>query len=255
MTTLAKIEANRRNALLSTGPRTPAGKAVVAANATKHGIFARLPVVAGESPPDWDAHRAGVVASLAPVGLLEVNLAERAALLLWRLARLARYEAAVTTAAIEDAVLLPPDMDPADRALYPPAEREDRYLQSAEVNARVARRDHAEVRAAADLLRRLGEPAWPEPINRETAKALLDWAYGAAAVSPRRKFEPETYTDPGFHPASGPPGSGSGRCWRPRRCSRGRWITTPRRPASRRPSSGRTSRPSSTGGRPRWGAR
>jgi len=77
VTTLAKIEANQRNAELSTGPRT-----------VEHGIFVAVPVVPGECPRQWEVHRAGVVESLAPVGLLEVNLAERAALVLWRLQRL-----------------------------------------------------------------------------------------------------------------------------------------------------------------------
>ena len=101
MTTLAKIEANQRNSQLSTGPRTDAGKALVAQNATRHGIFSSVPVIPGECPDVWEAHRAGVVESLAPVGLLEVNLAERAALLLWRLQRLARYEAETVAAAME----------------------------------------------------------------------------------------------------------------------------------------------------------
>jgi hypothetical protein len=85
VTTLARIEANQRNGQLSTGPRTAEGKAIVARNATRHGILAAVPVIPGECPETWEAHRAGVVESLAPVGLLEVNLAERAALLLWRL--------------------------------------------------------------------------------------------------------------------------------------------------------------------------
>ena len=38
MTTTRQAEANRLNALKSTGPRTPAGRAVVAYNATKHGL-------------------------------------------------------------------------------------------------------------------------------------------------------------------------------------------------------------------------
>jgi len=61
-----------------------------------------VPVIPGEDPNVWEAHRAGVVDSLAPVGLLEVNLAERAALLLWRLRRLARYEAENWTAELID---------------------------------------------------------------------------------------------------------------------------------------------------------
>jgi hypothetical protein len=43
MTSPAKIRANRRNARRSTGPRTLAGKAIVARNARRHGLT--LPVV------------------------------------------------------------------------------------------------------------------------------------------------------------------------------------------------------------------
>src|SRR5215208_2068118 len=126
MTTLAKVEANRRNAELSTGPRTTEGKVIVARNATTHGIYSNVPVVPGECPEEWEAHRAGVVASLTPVGLLEVNLAERAALLLWRLQRLARYEAETITVAMEVAEVpaLPPPKDP-----IPPPQQKTRDEQ------------------------------------------------------------------------------------------------------------------------------
>jgi hypothetical protein len=43
--TPAKIEANRKNSLKSTGPKTPQGKAVVRYNALKHGILAREAVI------------------------------------------------------------------------------------------------------------------------------------------------------------------------------------------------------------------
>ena len=76
------------------GPNTEAGKARAAQNALKHGIFAAVPAVEGlaEAAADWHAHREGVVEGLAPEGYLEETLADRAATLLWRLARLARYE-------------------------------------------------------------------------------------------------------------------------------------------------------------------
>jgi len=42
MTSQARIDANRHNAQLSTGPRTEEGKQASSRNATKHGFFARL---------------------------------------------------------------------------------------------------------------------------------------------------------------------------------------------------------------------
>lgn len=75
------------------GPKTEAGKAVVRRNAVKHGVLKASPVIPGlEREEDWEAHRAGIRASLAPEGHLEDTLAERIALLLWRLQRVARYE-------------------------------------------------------------------------------------------------------------------------------------------------------------------
>jgi hypothetical protein len=105
MTTPAQVAANRANASHSTGPTTANGKAAAARNATRHGIFAAVPVLtaAGETTEEWERHRVGVFDSLAPVGLLEATLAERVALLLWRLARVVRYEAAVTAAGLEEA--------------------------------------------------------------------------------------------------------------------------------------------------------
>jgi hypothetical protein len=75
------------------GPATQEGKEVVRGNATHHGIRSSAPVVPGvEKKEDWEVHRDGVLESLAPNGHLELVLAERVALLLWRLHRVTRYE-------------------------------------------------------------------------------------------------------------------------------------------------------------------
>ncbi|MDB5306089.1 MAG: hypothetical protein JWO38_291, partial [Gemmataceae bacterium] len=92
MPTDRQLAANRANAAHSTGPRTPDGKAAAKRNRLTHGIHSDAPVVPGECAADWDAHRAGVRASLAPVGTLEAELADRAATLLWRMRRVVRYE-------------------------------------------------------------------------------------------------------------------------------------------------------------------
>jgi hypothetical protein len=69
------------------------GKEVVRWNATRHGIRSPAPVVPGvEKAEDWKEHRDGMLESLSPEGHLEFVLAERVALLSWRLNRVTRYE-------------------------------------------------------------------------------------------------------------------------------------------------------------------
>jgi hypothetical protein len=80
------------------GPATQDGKAVVRWNATRHGISSPEPVVPGlENAEDWQSHREGILENLSPVGHLEINLAERVALLSWRLHRVTRYETGAIT--------------------------------------------------------------------------------------------------------------------------------------------------------------
>lgn len=98
-----KAAANRRNATRSTGPRTPAGKAVAKMNALVHGMRAEIPVVPGETAEEWEVFRAGVTASLTPVGTLEAELADRVAALAWRLRRAAAFETGVTAGRIDAA--------------------------------------------------------------------------------------------------------------------------------------------------------
>jgi hypothetical protein len=75
------------------GPATQEGKEVVRWNATRHGMRSPAPVVPGvEKEEDWEEHRDGVLDSLQPEGHLELVLAERVALLTWRLHRVTRYE-------------------------------------------------------------------------------------------------------------------------------------------------------------------
>jgi hypothetical protein len=75
------------------GPATQEGKEVVRWNATSHGIRSPAPVVPGvEKREDWEEHRDAILESLQPQGHLEEMLAERVALVSWRLHRITRYE-------------------------------------------------------------------------------------------------------------------------------------------------------------------
>ena len=82
------------------GPKTEEGKSTVRLNAIQHGGLSTVPVIPGaERQQDWEAHRAGVLSSLTPEGHLETALADRVALLLWRLARIVRYECGIVDVA------------------------------------------------------------------------------------------------------------------------------------------------------------
>ena len=83
MTTERQIAANRANAQMSTGPRTPHGKAISSRNNARHGLYSSAPVIPRlESVTAWDYHRVTTVQSLAPANAIEDALAERIALLL-----------------------------------------------------------------------------------------------------------------------------------------------------------------------------
>jgi hypothetical protein len=88
-----QLEANRRNARLSTGPTSEDGVIACAGNATRHGLRSLRPTISGEDPAEWEAHRSAVLADLAPSGAVETALAEQVAAKLWRLGRVVRHEA------------------------------------------------------------------------------------------------------------------------------------------------------------------
>ena len=96
MSTKRQIKANQRNALVSTGPITPEGKALVSQNAVKHGIFARdLIITSGDGKEDEQEYNElldGLIVSLAPSGQMECLLVEKIAADYWRLRRVLRFE-------------------------------------------------------------------------------------------------------------------------------------------------------------------
>jgi hypothetical protein len=88
-----QLVANRANAKKSTGPKTQAGKAIVALNSIAHGIYCISPVIEGsESKRGWTAYRFAMLDNLAPIGMLEMTLAERIILTAWRLRRITHFE-------------------------------------------------------------------------------------------------------------------------------------------------------------------
>jgi hypothetical protein len=92
MATIKQIEANRRNALQSTGPKTAEGKAAVAHYAMKYGLLSRELLLPCENGAALAELTADLRAQLPPVGALESLLVDRIIPAVWRLRRLIRVE-------------------------------------------------------------------------------------------------------------------------------------------------------------------
>jgi hypothetical protein len=82
-----KIEANRRNALKSTGPKSADGKARSRLNAMKHGLTAQSPVVLDESPEQVETLAQALHDEFHPQTPMEYVLVQRMVLATWKLQR------------------------------------------------------------------------------------------------------------------------------------------------------------------------
>jgi hypothetical protein len=89
-----KIEANRRNAKKSTGPKTTSGKAMSSWNSTRHGLLSKnLPLIYGQCKKQFARLLSSLRRDLEPVGTLEEVLVEKVAQEYWRLGAAAWHEA------------------------------------------------------------------------------------------------------------------------------------------------------------------
>jgi hypothetical protein len=92
MVSQKQLEANRRNARKSTGPRTPEGKVAAARNATRHGLRAEKKLVPAKERKAFGEFYESVITCLGPDGHFETALAERIVFALWRLRRSMQIE-------------------------------------------------------------------------------------------------------------------------------------------------------------------
>src|SRR6186713_1499704 len=87
MTSFRQIQANRRNALKSTGPTSEEGKQQSRRNAVRHGLTAETVIGALEDAEDYKAFEAAIIADYDAESAVERELVLRLASLLWRLRR------------------------------------------------------------------------------------------------------------------------------------------------------------------------
>ena len=92
MSTLKQVEANRLNAERSTGPKTEEGNAVVAKNATNHGLLSSQTLLPNEDGESLERLGKTSTRNLVAQGELELVLVDRIVSLIWRLWRLGRIE-------------------------------------------------------------------------------------------------------------------------------------------------------------------
>jgi hypothetical protein len=89
-----KLEANRRNAQKSTGPKSEEGKAISRMNGLKHGLTSEfVPILPGEDEEAFNELHHEIVNDLKPRGAMQREVVDDIAQIRWKLRRLSRVEA------------------------------------------------------------------------------------------------------------------------------------------------------------------
>ena len=107
MATIKQIEANRLNALKSTGPKTPEGKAAVRMNALRHGLRARTVVLPGEKSEDFHQLCDDLEAEWRPQSTTERFYVEQMAISQWKLTRIEVAEKSITMQEVAAKIQIP----------------------------------------------------------------------------------------------------------------------------------------------------
>ena len=94
MATTKQINANKKNALLSKGPKTDLGKLNSSKNSLKHGLTAKQLVI-GENLKEFEQYRDQMIEALKPVGILEEQVVFKIIDVGFRLRRIGKIEAGI----------------------------------------------------------------------------------------------------------------------------------------------------------------
>lgn len=95
MTSSAQLAANRANAQLSSGAKTPEGKAASSLNAVKNALTGRTVLLPTDDAAAYQAHIAAYQKDLQPVGQRECDLVQSIGACVWRLQRISGLEMAI----------------------------------------------------------------------------------------------------------------------------------------------------------------
>ena len=187
MATLSQIEANRRNARLSTGPRTPEGKAASSMNAFKTGIDAESSVIPGEDAAALAALTERFYHDCQPQTAIESLLVDNIIRAAWRLRRFDRIDAEILIYVMEDTHYPSPNA-PIGMAFHQSSSTQSRLQRRINDTSRLQRE------AIMDLQRL--QAARPQPQPQPPARQPVESQSPASPIG----FDPQTHVPPSPEP-------------------------------------------------------
>jgi hypothetical protein len=155
MTSYRQIEANRRNALKSTGPKSEQGKQTSRCNALRHGLTAETVIGALEDAEDYETFEAAVTADYDAQSAVERELVLRLASILWRLRRATNMETGLFEIQArhlrdyQENCLVPPHSNDVIQALFGRDNSTDGYGVSHRALSKIGTVSHSALKADA----------------------------------------------------------------------------------------------------------
>ena len=111
MSTLNQMEANRENAIRSTGPRTETGKEISSRNSTRHGLTSRRSILNSEQQEEFDQLHSELTQEYDPQTPTERDLVLEIADQSFRLRRASKIEADLFNQADDDFLKISSELD------------------------------------------------------------------------------------------------------------------------------------------------
>ncbi|MBI5083446.1 MAG: SEC-C domain-containing protein [Acidobacteria bacterium] len=152
----AQTTANQANALLSTGPRTEAGRAASSRNAVRHGFNSSTPVVAEDELAEFEELRSSWLRRVRPVTNFQLDTVDRLVHHAWTLRRIERLQREALAAGN-------PFLDPESARTF---DRLHRYQRDHE---RAYYRAFEELQKAAEVIAADSAPPDPGPAAEQPA--------------------------------------------------------------------------------------
>jgi hypothetical protein len=196
MPTQNQIDANRRNAQHSTGPRTVEGKAASSMNALKSGIDAQSSVIPGEDAADLAALTERLYQDCQPQTVIESLLVDDIVRDTWLLTRLARIDAQLLIHTIEDTNYPSPN-GPAGKAFHNTANTQSRLQRRINDTRRLRLQSIQELQQLqAARPQPQPQPPVPQPGPQPTETESLTSPIGFVPQTPFMQSTPEASPHP-----------------------------------------------------------